>query len=361
MPFAIPGETALAEIIEEHSSFSRAKLIDIEESSPYRVEPFCPHFGDCGGCTLQHIGFEYQTLLKKQAAQETFIRIGGFDPGELQIITGENYHYRNRAQIHACGDGSLGFAKTGSRESVRASHCPALVPIIERWLISENRKAHPYRALSALIGDRPRFVVFGQEDRLYIEGRDGFGKAKVIGKELKFSLASFFQSNISMLEKLIAQEVAPLEGKRALDLYCGAGLFSLFLAERFEAIDCVESEAASLEAARTNLGSTKAKIEFSCTTVEHWTQKAPTSLSFDCIVADPPRTGMAPQVRTWLSLVDAPALLYISCDLASLARDLRDLFQKGWQLENMTLYDFYPQTGRLEAAVHLIKEARHGP
>ncbi|OQB97192.1 MAG: 23S rRNA (uracil(1939)-C(5))-methyltransferase RlmD [Spirochaetes bacterium ADurb.Bin110] len=361
LPYAMPGETALAEIIEEHSSFARARLINIEESSPYRVEPFCPHFGDCGGCSLQHIGYEYQALLKKQAAQETFIRIGGFDPGELQIITGESYHYRNRAQIHACGDGGLGFAKAGSHESIRISHCPALVPIIEQWLISENRKAHPYRALSALIGDRPRFVVFGQEDRLYIEGRDSFGKAKVAGKELKFPLVSFFQSNISMLEKLIARDFAPLHGKRALDLYCGAGLFSLFLAERFESIDCVESEGASVEAARMNLEPAKARIKLSCTTVEHWTEKAPTDLSFDCIVADPPRTGMAPQVRTWLSFVDAPVLLYISCDLASLARDLRDLSQKGWQLENIALYDFYPQTGRLEATAHLIKEAKYGP
>jgi tRNA/tmRNA/rRNA uracil-C5-methylase (TrmA/RlmC/RlmD family) len=70
---------------------------------------------------------------------------------------------------------------------------------------------------------------------------------------------------------------------------------------------------------------------------------------------------MAPQVRTWLSFVDAPVLLYISCDLASLARDLRDLSQKGWQLENIALYDFYPQTGRLEATAHLIKEAKYGP
>jgi len=77
-------------------------------------------------------------------------------------MIGEGYHCRNRAQIHASGDGGLGFAKTGSHESVRTSHCPALVPIIERWLVSENRKAHPYRALSALIGDRPRFVVLAR-------------------------------------------------------------------------------------------------------------------------------------------------------------------------------------------------------
>jgi len=361
LPYTIPGETVLAEIIEEHSGFARARIIDIKESSPYRVEPPCHHFGDCGGCSLQHVGYEHQALLKKQAALDTFLRIGGFDPGELQIIIGEGYHCRNRAQIHACGDGGLGFAKTGSHESVRTSHCPALVPIIERWLVSENRKAHPYRALSALIGDRPRFVVFGQENRIYLEGRDNFAKAKVAGKELRFPLAGFFQSNIFMLERLIAENVISLYGKRALDLYSGAGMFSLFLADRFEAIDCVESEATSIEAARMNLESAAAKIEFSCTTVENWIEAARSSLSFDCILADPPRTGMTPKVRTWLSFVEAPMLLYISCDLASLARDLRDLFQKGWQLENIILYDFYPQTGRLEAAARLIKEAKHGP
>jgi 23S rRNA (uracil1939-C5)-methyltransferase len=204
-------------------------------------------------------------------------------------------------------------------------------------------------------------VVFGQENRIYLEGRDNFAKAKVAGKELRFPLAGFFQSNIFMLERLIAENVISLYGKRALDLYSGAGMFSLFLADRFEAIDCVESEAASIEAARMNLESAAVKIEFSCTTVENWIEAARSSLSFDCILADPPRTGMTPKVRTWLSFVEAPMLLYISCDLASLARDLRDLFQKGWQLENIILYDFYPQTGRLEAAARLIKEAKHGP
>jgi len=131
-----------------------------------------------------------------------------------------------------------------------------------------------------------------------------------------------------MLERLIAENVISLYGKRALDLYSGAGMFSLFLADRFEAIDCVESEATSIEAARMNLESAATKIEFSCTTVENWIEAARSSLSFDCILADPPRTGMTPKVRTWLSFVEAPMLLYISCDLASLARDLRDLFKK---------------------------------
>jgi tRNA/tmRNA/rRNA uracil-C5-methylase (TrmA/RlmC/RlmD family) len=180
----------------------------------------------------------------------------------------------------------------------------------------------------------------------------------VRGKNFQFPVAHFFQSNIIVLEKLVERFVEPLKGVLALDLYSGAGLFSLFLADNFDSIECVESDAASMEAARLNLSRARAKVGFSDILVERWIQTPHANRAFDCIVADPPRAGLSPELRAWLAGAQADALLYVSCDHASLARDLRDLTQKGWRTEDITLFDFYPQTGRLEAVARLARAAR---
>lgn len=412
IPYTIPGELVDADVVEAHSSFARARLARVLEASPHRVEAPCPLFEICGGCTLQHIDYAAQLAFKQAAAREVFERIGGIEAESLPIISSESYHYRNRTQIHAAVDGSLGFTRVSSREVVKTPRCPTLVPTLERWLIGENRKANPYRTLSALIGDKPRFTAFGQDDRVYIEGRDAYARATVRGKNFQFPTGHFFQSNLGMVERLIEREIemlgaggnrdnggtrsgernsdsagtgilreapvgaseAPMDGaqaeaperepasvqkrNRALDLYSGAGLFSLFLADRFESIECVESEVASMEAARMNLRGTRAQVHFSDIPVERWIKTPRARYEFECIVADPPRTGLAPEVRAWLGGIEAGTLVYVSCDHASLARDLRDLKGRGWSIEDVTLYDFYPQTGRLEAAARLTREAR---
>jgi len=161
-----------------------------------------------------------------------------------------------------------------------------------------------------------------------------------------------------MLEELIARCIEPLGGGRALDLYSGAGLFSLFLADKFDSIECVESDTASMEAARLNLSRASAKVGFSDIPVERWIKTPHAHRVFDCIVADPPRSGLSPELRAWLTGAQADLLLYVSCDHASLARDLHDLLQKGWTIEYITLFDFYPQTGRLEAVARLARGAR---
>ena len=388
IPYTIPEETVSVEVVEDHSSFSRARLLKVEEASPHRVEAPCPLFGICGGCALQHIEYSAQKSFKQRAAQEAFARIGGFDAGELPIVAGEPYGYRNRTQVHATKDGALGFTQANSRDVVKTPRCPTLVPVLNRWLSSENRKANPYRALSALIGDRPRFTAFGQDEHIYIEGRDAYARAAVAGKDFQFPTGHFFQSNLGVLEMLIERELGPIRaagrgeigneidkiseagrpheadgiasghGNYVLDLYSGAGLFSLFLADRFEAIECVESEAASVEAARMNLRGSSARIHFSDIPVERWIRTPRATYRFDTIVTDPPRTGLSPDVRSWLGSAKADTLVYVSCDHASLARDLKELKNRGWSIETIALYDFYPQTGRLEAVARLVRDAQ---
>ncbi|MCX8012893.1 MAG: TRAM domain-containing protein [Rectinema sp.] len=358
IPFVIPGEIITCEITETHTSYARARLLSIDAPSSSRVQPLCPLFGICGGCALQHVDYDTQKRLKQDAARETFRRTGGFDPGELPIVCGKPFHYRNRTQVHSCADGGLGFTRAGSREPVRTRTCPTLVPSLERWLIAETRKAHPWQKLAALIGERRRFTAFSQDGSVYIEGRDRDAVAMGRGRRFQFPVGHFFQSNLSVMEMLIARHIEPLAGERALDLYSGAGLFSMFLAQNFAVVECVESDAFSMEAARSNLAGTPARIDFSCMPVERWVASRRSDSVFDCIIADPPRIGMTPEVRSWLATGPAPSLVYISCDHASMARDLKDLCAAGWEIEQLILYDFYPQTGRLEIAATLVHSGR---
>lgn len=358
IPFTIPGERVHCEPVETHTQFMRARLIDILEPSPHRIEPPCPLFGICGGCALQHVEYPYQIELKRQAAYETFSRIGGFDPGVLEMVQGAPYHYRNRTQVHACDDGGLGFTRAGSRETVRTRACPTLVPVLESWMIAQNRKARPYRELAALIGERRRFTAFAQDAQVFIEGQDAFAEAVLAGHRFRFPVAHFFQSNLSVLERLLARHILTLEGDAALDLYAGAGLFAAFLAERFASVNLVESDPVSLEAARSNVRGT-ARIRISDMPVETWIKSPLARQHHDVIVADPPRTGMTPEVRAWLAGANAQTLVYVSCDHASLARDLKHL-RATWKLVQLVLYDFYPQTGRLEAVAVLRKEHAAG-
>jgi len=355
IPFTIPTEVVSAEIIENYSGYAHARLLEVLEPSPHRTSPLCPLFEICGGCALQHIEYSWQSQLKQISARETFQRIGQFDLENLPIITFEPYHYRNRTQIHATREGALGFTRAASNEVIKTPRCPILAAPLERWLTIENRKANPFKALSALIGDRPRFVVFSQSESVYIEGRDAFARAAVRGKEFVFPTGQFFQSNVGALEMLIAREIENLVGRGALDLYSGAGLFSAFLADGFESIECVESESASMEAARINLQKAKRHVHFSDISVERWITTPRAKHSFELIIADPPRSGLSPGLRSWLGNTSATTMIYISCDHASLARDLKDLRNRGWEIENISLYDFYPQTGRLEAVARLRK------
>lgn len=358
IPFSIPGEKICCEIVETSKDFIRAQTLDILEPSPFRVKPPCPIFGLCGGCNLQHIEYGHQLEFKAGAVRDAFRRTAKIDAVELGIKSGSPYGYRNRAQFHFTQDHGIGFMEAESDVSVRAEGCPIAVASIDAWLRKQNRKAKPDRELQARIGQRDRFVAFGQDDRLYIEGIDARAEALVAGHTYTFPLKHFFQSNLEMAGSLVEDALAGISGHRAADLYSGAGLFASRLSERFDEVTCVESDAVSLEAARGNLPAGKGR--FIATDVESWAQTAAArarrgeTARFDWVIADPPRSGLSPATRAWLKTADIGGFAYVSCDHVTMARDIGDLVHSGWCLETLTLYDFYPQTGHIEALARLM-------
>jgi 23S rRNA (uracil1939-C5)-methyltransferase len=378
LPFAIPGETVSARIFEEGRDWLRAEIVDIRDPSPDRVEARCPFYGICGGCNLQHMSYDRQLAAKSSIVSEAFRRIAGFDPGEVPVAGSRAFGYRNRVQVHADPEGRLGFMRRDSRDIVPISSCPVADPAVNRWLESRAHSQHRKRELLSFSGGLDRFIVFGYGGEVFVEGRDREARVEVAGDEIRFSLKGFFQSNMGTLETLVrdafpagqarhgsaaagsaetglattvadATSDATVPGPaRAADLYCGVGLFGHFLAKDHETVLCVESEARSLECARVNLPDGSG--EFYQQSVEAWVGGKRALGHFDRIVADPPRTGMATEVLQWLAQAEAPELVYISCDPATLARDARSLFKSGWRLASLKAYDFYPQTGHIECA-----------
>ncbi len=366
VPFSIPGETLTARVFEEGRDWLSAEIVDIRDPSPDRVEPRCPLYGVCGGCNLQHMSYDRQLATKSSIIAESFRRVAGFDPGEIAIASFRPYGYRNRVQVHASPEGRLGFMRRDSRDIVPLSSCPIADPAVNGWLESRAHSQHRKRELLPFTGGHDRFIVFGYEGAVFVEGRDREASVAVKGDEIRFSLKGFFQSNVGMLRTLV-DDVFPTEQPRrggtetgiaeasgepapsptrAADLYCGVGLFGHFLATDHDTVLCVESEARSVECARSNLP--EGSGEFYAQSVEAWVKGKRAAGHFDRIVADPPRTGMAAEVLRWLAGVDAPELVYVSCDPVTLARDSRSLLASGWQLADLKAYDFYPQTGHIE-------------
>ncbi|MCE5257370.1 MAG: TRAM domain-containing protein [Spirochaetaceae bacterium] len=369
IPLTIPGETVVCRIIADFHDYAKAELLEVIEPSPARVTPPCPIFGQCGGCKLQHISIERQRELKAESVRETFTRTAKFDPGPIPLKSGAPYGYRNRAELHFTGDHGIGFMVGESSASVRARNCPIVVQSIASWLHGQNRKAKPEREIRAAYGDRDRFTIFGQDERLYIEGRDATARATVAGQEYSFPVKHFFQSNIEMASALVEDVVEGVSGERAVDLYCGSGLFAKRLAALCGEIACVESDVAALEAARNNVKGRK--VSFHARNAEEWVRSGTAGTAgiaggspIDWVTVDPPRTGLSAELRAWLSRADIGAINYVSCDPVTLARDLRELKDAGWQIKSLCLYDFYPQTGRIEAFARLVsgeeRRKKHG-
>ncbi len=365
IPFTIPGEKVACRIVENSHDYLKAELVEVLEPSGHRVEPECPLFGICGGCNLQHIAIEKQRELKAQAVREAFMRTARFDPGTLTVRAGAAYGYRNRAEFHFTNDHGIGFMVDQTENAVRVSDCPIVVSVVRSWLRTQNRKSRPEKDFKAAFGNRDRFTVFGQDTRLYIEGRDANAHALVAGRDYIFPVKHFFQSNVEVASMLVQDVIEGVKGRCAVDLFCGSGLFAKRFAEQCDEVICVESDPVALEAARQNVTGPGHAV-FRPISAEAWVKSTRSALGdlkyaepIDWVTVDPPRSGLSPELRVWLASSPIGAINYVSCDHVTMARDLRDLMDAGWQVAFLRLYDFYPQTGRIEAFARLVPGNAH--
>jgi len=370
-PFVLPGERVRIEVEREKASMVEARAVEWVERSPERVEPPCGYFERCGGCHYQHAPYEYQAAQKVEIVREVLRRVGKVEaPEEIGLRTGEPLGYRNRSQFHLRG-ARIGYLAAGSHDLVPVDECPISAPAINEAL----------GVLKKSIKDRrwPRFVeqielfTNGEETMVNVLETEGGRRAargffdwlgeRIPGAELgelnyrvgegkfRVSHGSFFQVNRFLVEGLVEEVVGAMAGETALDLYAGVGLFSLPLAKGFGKVTAVESSPSAVHDLQYNAAEHGVEVEAQRMQAEQYL--AGLTATPEVIVADPPRSGLGKNVTKHLARLKAPRLVLVSCDPATLARDLGALTVAGYGLKRMTVVDLFPQTFHVEVVAEL--------
>jgi 23S rRNA (uracil1939-C5)-methyltransferase len=347
VPGVLPGEKVRVRVVQRRKDFDRAALLEVLEPSPHRVPPPCRLAGVCGGCDWLHIRYEEQLAQKVNIVREALRRTGRIERDTIEIEPSAPLGSRARAQVHRDGDGRLGYMGAGSNRIVRVDTCPIVARPIDGVFDGS------VRAPESL----DRFTVFSNGDFIATEGIDDHRDltTRVCGREIVFSVGCFFQSNLAVLDRLVPWALEGLAGSTAADLYCGVGLFGSFLSGGFSRITCVESSAMSLSYARRNV--VGPAHEFFPMGVEQWITSGAARGPFDAVVVDPPRAGLGAEVRAWLCGAAVGRLVYVSCNPVTLARDLGALCESAFVLDDLRLFDFYPQTSHVEAVAKLSRGA----
>jgi len=328
VPYVIDGESVSASITREHKKFLEAQLETIVTASPHRVEPRCPYFGRCGGCAYQHIEYEHQLALKWQQVKETLRRIGGLkDPPMRPFIPSPiEYGYRNRIT-----DGVIGFFRRESNELLGIEHCP-----IARDEV--NGKLAELRGRNPRDGHYTLRVIDGP--RVFTQANDGVAAAM-----------------LDLVDRLLATA-----GGTLIDAYCGAGFFAKRLRARFETVIGIDWDQHAIVVAREDANENEiyvaADVETELSAANGPLQRAdylgrPLG-SRRFLIVDPPATGLSKALVETLIEHPPTQLIYVSCNPATLARDLATV-KETFRIDSITPLDMFPQTAELEVVVELSR------
>lgn len=354
---AAPGDVVRVEVERTRGKVVFASIKEIIKPSPLRVEPPCPYFGRCGGCDFQQLDYKTQLQTKVEIIRDCLHRLGGFDPVpdfEIQPSLNE-WHYRARAnwQVDRTTK-ELGYFERGSNRVCDVEFCAVLVPELQAELERVRgglSQIDPGRNIEAVAGDEG--VSLASDTR---EFETKVVSRRIAGETYHFSAAGFFQINHDLLEPIIKEAIGDAAGELAVDLYCGVGLFTLPLARRFKKVVGIEANRMATDFARRNLKSadlTNALVETA--RVGDWIQTNAASLgSVDFLLLDPPRTGAENKDIHGILTLRPSQISYVSCDPATLARDLKKLVAAGYKLHSIKAFDMFPQTHHVETVVRLI-------
>jgi 23S rRNA (uracil1939-C5)-methyltransferase len=394
VPLALPGETVRVRITQNKSGYATADLDGIISATPERIAPRCPHYGACGGCNYQHTDYANELAFKEAILRETLERAGVSAPADLGVLSGNPWAYRNRIRVAFDAAGNPGYRGRRSHDLVPIRECPIAAPLLVNagqaaaevlTRVPANLRPHELLlfcdpAESAILAT---FFVTGPTQlrlenmatalhervpalkgaELATGGRPGrppqtlghWGATSIFypaaGFGYRVDHGAFFQVNRWLIDEFVSTVIGGVQGTLAWDLYAGVGLFARQLATRFTKVVAVESAPASTAALVANLAGTAGEAVPAATVDflrDHRGGPRP-----DLVVVDPPRTGLDGGVSSLITEVAAPHLVYVSCDPATLARDLRVLLAGGYVMESITLADLFPQTFHLETVVRL--------
>ena len=373
-PFVLPGETARLQVREEKRGHIKAEPVEILEPSPQRITPRCPHFTVCGGCHYQHVPYEMQLSAKTEILRDQLQRLGGLVEVPIQpmVPSPEAFNYRNHIQFHLDPQGKLGFQAAHSNQVIPITECHLPEPVLnEIWpqldieplpglervslrlgldedvqIILESHHPEPFEFS---VEDLPLSAVrLGPAGTVVLAGSE-FVNMPILERTFQVSAEAFFQVNTLMAEAMVkhVMEILPLEPSQTLlDLFCGVGLFSAFLAPKVKKLVGVEVSPAACQDFAVNLDEFD-RVELYEAPVAEVLQHV--NFLPDVILVDPPRTGLDRHALEALLTQGASRLVYVSCDPATLARDARRLIASGYRLAQVTPFDLFPQTYHIES------------
>jgi 23S rRNA (uracil1939-C5)-methyltransferase len=355
---AAPGDRVRVRVDRRQGDILFASIEEIITPSPVRVEPPCPYFGRCGGCDFQQLTYEAQLAAKAEMIRDCLHRIARLENIPDFVVTGSpnNWRYRMRAtwQIDQ-EERRIGYYERGSRRVCDVVDCAVLRPELQEKL--EQVRATEWRRFPP--GLKHLDVVAGEDGVSFVPQFAEFYTNElsltIRGEVYNYNAEAFFQINPSLLEPLIDFALGDASGETVLDLYCGVGLFTLPLSRRFKNVTGVEANSAAARFARRNLqraGLTNARVITA--TVTDWFKNVGTG-PVDFILLDPPRAGAESAVIKGMLDLHPAQISYVSCDPATLARDLKKLMAAGYVVDSIAAFDLFPQTHHVETVVRLRK------
>lgn len=357
-----PGDRVSVKVERVKGSVAFASITGVIEPSPVRVEPPCPYFGQCGGCNFQQMDYQAQLDAKIEIIKDCLRRIGGIQEiPEFEITPAPNqWHYRSRAQWqYDAARSQLGYFESGSRHVCDVVECAVLVPELQNLLsflrgqMEQGMLPDHTRDFRAVVGDKGVSISPRTSDNQPPQDIN----RTIAGETYALNAERFFQTNADLLPQLIEAALHDAQGESALELYCGVGLLTLPLARRFKSVIGVESDSSAARFAQTNLnlaGLSNTKIAHE--DVGNWlarNQNSLSSSSLDFLLLDPPRTGAESRVIADILRIKPKRISYVSCDPATLARDLKKLIAGGYSLASILAFDMFPQTHHVETVVQL--------
>jgi 23S rRNA (uracil1939-C5)-methyltransferase len=398
VPLTLPGEQAKVRITQDKRGYAMAEVDEIVATSAKRTAPACPHFGACGGCHYQHAKYVAQLAFKQAILRETLDRAGVVAPPEIAVLAGEPWQYRNRIRLAFDAAGNAGYRGRSSHTVISISECPIAAPLLLNAAKAAAEVLRPFAPtfrpteialfcdagetalLASVFTDDANNVRFDElaqalSERipmlkgaeLAAEGRANqefrtvaqWGAPSLTYRAANFDFrvdhGAFFQVNRFLVDALVERVAAGHKGELAWDLFAGVGLFARSLTQSFENVVAVESAPAATQALAANLKGTAGRAVRSATLDFLRSSRKPdhSAQRPDLIVVDPPRTGLGPEITALLAEIDAPSVVYVSCDPATLSRDLRALTGSGYAIQSISLADLFPQTFHLETVVQL--------
>lgn len=359
VPLTAAGDVVKVKVNQKKGKIAFAEVVEVLQLSPDRIEPPCQYFGRCGGCDFQQMNYQAQLSAKSAIIKDCLSRLGKIKyEKEIEMIgSPRDFGYRARAAWHLdTRNKRIGYFKRLSHEIIDVEKCPILTADLQKTL-TELRENVEWESFWS--------------NKVEIEAANSDGKVSIysdelvepteeiifsaFGEQYLYSASCFFQGNSFLINTLIEKAVGDITGKNALDLYCGVGLFTLPLARKFEKVVGVEGNMKAIEYAQKNIENARIEnAEVFAESVGDWLNENPERLeNVDFVLLDPPRTGAEKETIEHILQMKPQRISYVSCEPSVLARDLRLLIDGGYEIENITGIDLFPQTHHVETVVKL--------